>query len=221
MKEIADIQYITRDNKKLSHSDQARLMFSNGINWVQLRMKGYPQPEIIEQAQEAMRYANEFGGQLIINDSVEITQRVKAHGIHLGLKDTSVDQARTFLGNNVIIGGTANTFEDIQLQMKRGADYVGLGPYRHTLTKKNLSPVIGLNGYKKIMKQVRDQGITIPIVAVGGILMDEFAMLKQTGLHGIALSGALLEEMVKKVERLNGARVERLKGDKETGIRCE
>jgi len=198
MKEIAAIQYITRDHQELSHSDQARLMFSNGIKWVQLRMKDCPKDKILEEAQKSMQYAREFDGQLIINDSIEITKEVNAHGIHLGLKDCSIEEARSILGNQAIIGGTANTFEDIQLQINRGADYLGLGPYRHTFTKKNLSPVIGIEGYLQIMNQVKAAKLSIPIVAVGGILMSEFDLLKQTGLHGIAVSGALLNKMMAK-----------------------
>lgn len=193
MKKIADIQYITRDSDKLSHAEQAKLMFETGINWVQIRMKNSRKEEIIKESELAMKYANEFNGTLIINDSIEICKTVGAHGVHLGLKDIPLNEARNYLGNDVIIGGTANTVDDICYQVEKGADYVGLGPFRFTTTKKNLSPIIGLEGYKKIVEELKKRNISIPIVAVGGITMDDIETIKETGLHGVAISSSLLE----------------------------
>ncbi len=197
MIQIPDIQYITRDNKDFSHALQAKLMFQKGIRWVQLRMKKASHEDILVQAREAMSYAQEFNGFLLINDSVEIAQEVKAHGIHLGLSDTPIDQAREILGKDVIIGGTANTLEDVRTQIARGADYVGLGPFRYTTTKENLSPVIGLEGYKRIIQQIDELKLATPLVAVGGILHKDIEEILQTGMNGVAISGALFNKMIK------------------------
>ncbi|PWE00476.1 thiamine phosphate synthase [Marinilabilia rubra] len=196
MKEIPDIQYITRDDTACSHSEQARLMFQNGIKWVQIRMKKASEAEILAEAEKAMDYAGALNGRLIINDSVSIAQKVSAHGLHLGLKDTPVNEAREILGNGIIIGGTANTLEDIRRQVSKGADYVGLGPFRFTSTKENLSPVIGLDGYQKIMGQLRELNISTPIVAVGGLLESDIEPIKSTGIHGVAISGALFSKII-------------------------
>ena len=85
--------------------------------------------------------------------------------MHLGLQDMSVSQARRLLGEDRIIGGTANTLEDIREHYRQGADYIGLGPCRYTTTKEKLSPVLGLGGYQRIMDQLRREGLTIPVVA--------------------------------------------------------
>src|ERR1035437_7606358 len=111
MKQIAQIQYITQDNQHLSHADQTKLMFENGISWVQIRMKNSTKEEFILQAKEAMEYAKRYNGTLIINDHVDICQAVGAHGVHVGLTDTSVLEARKLLGSEAIIGGTANCIE--------------------------------------------------------------------------------------------------------------
>jgi thiamine-phosphate pyrophosphorylase len=191
---VSALQYITRDNDKFSHSEQAKLMYTNGIDWVQIRMKNATASEIEAESIKALEYARTFNSKLIINDNIEITKEIGAHGVHLGLKDMPVNDAREYLGNDFIIGGTANTIEDLVLQCERGADYVGLGPFRFTTTKKNLSQVIGLEGYKQIVNQTLERRITIPIVAVGGITPDDIDRIKDTGINGVAISGALFEK---------------------------
>ncbi|WP_421919125.1 thiamine phosphate synthase [Marinifilum sp.] len=190
---IPKIQYITQDHAVLSHSMQAKLAFENGIEAVQIRMKNSSKEEIFEEASKALQYANDQKGTLIINDSIEIAKEIGAHALHLGLKDTPIDEARKILGKEIIIGGTANTLNDIILQKSRGADYVGVGPFRHTTTKKNLSTIVGMEGYQKILSEMNEKEIEIPLVAVGGILLDEIEELQHAGMHGVAISGALLK----------------------------
>ena len=154
-------------------------------------MKDYPPEEVLRQALKAMEFATRYRRKLFINDSVELALEVKAHGVHLGLKDTPVDAARIRLGSGYLLGATANTLEDIRLQAARGADYVGLGPFRFTTTKKNLSPVIGLEGYRSLVSQVRQLQIDIPLVAVGGIEMNDIEAIRAAGMQGVAISGSL------------------------------
>lgn len=192
------IQYITRDHDSYTHAEQARLAFNSGIEWVQIRMKNSTSAEIIEQSQLAVSYANSAGGKLIINDSVEIAREVQAHGIHLGLTDMPVDEARRMLGDDMIIGGTANTLDEVVRQVRRGAGYVGVGPYRYTLTKKNLSPVLGLEGYKELIRSLNELKIKIPLVAVGGITQNDIPELTNAGIAGVAISGGLLDQLIDK-----------------------
>ncbi len=102
-----------------------------------------------------------------------------------------IDQARQILGEAFIIGGTANTFEDVVQHYRAGADYLGIGPFRFTTTKKNLSPVLGLEGYSSILSQMKEANIEIPVVAIGGITLRIF-LPYFTGVNGIALSGTIL-----------------------------
>lgn len=197
MKQISNIQYITQDHPQLSHAEQAKLMYENGINWVQIRMKNASKEEFVAEAEKAMEYARKLDGVLLINDHVDICKQVGAHGVHVGLSDMAIAEARSVLGEDAIIGGTANTIEDIEWHLKNGADYVGLGPFRFTTTKKNLSPIIGLEGYEKLVGEMKERNITIPVVAVGGITMDDIAYIQATGLFGVAISSALLKEKMK------------------------
>ncbi|MDR1739387.1 MAG: thiamine phosphate synthase, partial [Bacteroidales bacterium] len=94
---------------------------------------------------------------------------------------------------NKITGGTANTFSDIEKHYADGANYVGVGPFRFTETKKNLSPVLGLQGYEDIVLQCNKAGIDIPIFAIGGIRIEDIPTLMRTGIYGIAISSLILD----------------------------
>lgn len=193
---IDEIQYITRDSDVLSHSVQACRIFEQGFKWVQIRMKNHSNEEMKIEAIKALEAANKANAKLILNDSVELAKEIKAHGVHLGLKDMKVSDARAILGNEVIIGGTANTYEDIIHQKEQGADYIGLGPLRFTETKKKLSAIIGYDGYIKIFEKLKQNNIDIPIVAVGGIDLMDIKLLKKIGLTGVAMSGALYRALL-------------------------
>lgn len=103
-----------------------------------------------------------------------------------------IDKARQLLGKDKIIGGTANTFEDVKRIFLAGADYIGCGPFRYTTTKKKLSPVLGLDGYRQIISQMKTLGINLPVIAIGGILLSDVADIMTTGVSGIAVSGGVL-----------------------------
>ena len=144
----------------------------------------------------------------IIDDHVELAKEIKADGVHLGKSDMSVDEARRILGKGFIIGATANTYEDVEKHWHSGADYIGCGPFRYTETKKNLSPIVGLEGYEKIIVRMSNAEIDIPVVAIGGITIDDISAIMKTGVDGIALSGTVLraenpvEEMKKIMTRI-------------------
>jgi thiamine-phosphate pyrophosphorylase len=93
--------------------------------------------------------------------------------------------------NGKIIGATANTLDDIIAAAEAGADYIGLGPYRYTDTKKNLSPILGLERVSEIVRKVRAQGHNIPIVTIGGITVEDCPDIVASGVTGIAISGAI------------------------------
>lgn len=204
-KEIAKLHFITSDHSEISHADQAIRAYKAGCKWVQLRMKDATNEQIEAETLKILPAANEFKAILLINDHVDIVLKTGAHGVHLGKSDMCPAEARTILGNNFIIGGTSNTTEDIVSLINKGVDYVGLGPFRFTTTKKNLSPIIGEAGYKNIMSELNQQKLAIPVIAIGGILENDIESIKQTGIYGIALAGAILEknEIEENIKRYN------------------
>ena len=191
-KVIERLYFITMDGTEADHVRQVEAACKAGIRWIQLRMKSADDDAFREAAFAAKKICKARDCALFINDRVEIAREVKAHGVHVGKQDMSVAEARRRLGEDALIGGTANTPEDIRMHYKQGADYIGLGPYRYTTTKKNLSPVLGLEGYRQIIIQLRAEGIVIPVIAIGGIERKDVTDLFRVGVHGIAFSGMLV-----------------------------
>lgn len=186
------LQFITHYTDKIGYVESARLALEGGCRWIQLRMKGASDEEFIEAGRQVRELCNKYGATFIIDDHVELVKTIGADGVHLGLKDMPINEARELLGTHYIIGGTANTYEQILMQVRRGADYIGCGPFRYTTTKDNLSPVLGIEGYKEIAKKMKSDGINIQIVAIGGITADDIPAIMETGMTGIALSGTIL-----------------------------
>lgn len=168
------------------------MALEGGCKWVQLRMKDAPEEEVLACAKKALPLCRQHGAKFILDDHVELVETAGANGVHLGKNDMPVDEARKILGPDKIIGGTANTIDDIIRLHRQGADYIGCGPFRFTTTKKKLSPVLGLEGYRDIVLKMRENGIDLPIVAIGGITVDDIPAIMGTGVTGIALSGAIL-----------------------------
>ena len=186
------IQFITHSNNRYSYVDGARLALEGGCRWVQRRMKEATEAEFMAAAAEIGRLCKEHGATFVLDDHVEWVEKTGADGVHLGKNDMPIDEARKILGSDKIIGGTANTFEDVERLYRQGADYIGCGPFRFTTTKKNLSPVLGLEGYQHIVDQMKSHGINLPIVAIGGILESDIKSILATGVSGIAVSGGIL-----------------------------
>ena len=186
------IQFITHSNNRYGYVDGARLALEGGCRWVQLRMKEATETEFMAAAAEIGRLCKEHGATFVLDDHVEWVEQTGADGVHLGKNDMPIDEARKILGNDKIIGGTANTFEDVERLYRQGANYIGCGPFRFTTTKKNLSPVLGLEGYQHIVDQMKSHGINLPIVAIGGILESDIKSILATGVSGIAVSGGIL-----------------------------
>lgn len=186
------LQFITHHNRNFGYADGAAAVVAGGCRWVQLRMKDATRAELMEIGLKIRDICRQAGATFIVDDHVELVADLDADGVHLGKNDMPVAEARQMLGPDKIIGATANSFDDIRAAVKAGADYIGLGPFRFTTTKDKLSPVLGLEGYRQIMDRCRREGITLPVVAIGGITADDLAPLMATGISGIAVSGALL-----------------------------
>ena len=186
------LQFITNGTDVANTVAGAALALKGGCKWVQLRMKQATTEETTEAGMAISHLARLQGATFIIDDHVDLVDAVGADGVHLGKNDMPVDEARRLLGPDKIIGATANTFADILSAMERGADYIGLGPFRFTTTKSTLSPVLGLDGYRSILTECRRKGVSLPVVAIGGITLDDIHGILDTGADGIAVSGAIL-----------------------------
>jgi thiamine-phosphate pyrophosphorylase len=189
-----DIQFISHQNEHYSYIDGIKMALEGGCRWIQLRMKDASDQEIIDVANIVRPWCRQYRAKFILDDYVLLVKVVGADGVHLGKNDMPLDEARQWLGSDFIIGGTANTFEDAERLHCLGADYIGCGPYRFTTTKKNLSPILGPDGYRCIVRHMNDAGWHIPIVAIGGIVSEDIPEVMSTGVDGIAVSGVVLND---------------------------
>ena len=186
------VQFISHYSERYSYLDSIQLALEGGCRWIQLRMKDATDDEVRPIAVEAQKLCRAYGAKFIIDDRVALVRELGADGVHLGKNDMPIREARQILGPDYIIGGTANTFEEAKAHYEASADYIGCGPFRFTTTKQKLAPVLGLEGYRHIIQQMRAANITIPVVAIGGITKDDIPAILQTGITGIALSGTVL-----------------------------
>ncbi len=193
------LQYISQGN---TIGDQVRNIhqaLDAGCDWIQMRFKNQTEKDSFILAEEIKLLCEKYLASFIINDNLYLAQQINADGLHLGLSDMKIDEARTILGAEKIIGGTANTFEDIQNHVKNGCNYIGLGPFRFTNTKEKLSPILGLSGYFEILQKMKKNKIEVPVYAIGGITLKDINPLMETGIHGIAVSGIITESDEKKI----------------------
>ena len=209
------LQFITHQTERYSYIDSARIALEGGCRWIQLRMKDADETLLEETALIVQKMCKDYDATFIIDDNVFLVKKIKADGVHLGKNDMPIAEARKILGDDFIIGATVNTFDDVLLCQQSTVnrqqslsteytpsplpvprsplpDYFGCGPFRFTSTKKNLAPILGLDGYREIMKKMKENNIDIPLVAIGGITKDDVPELMKTGIDGIAISGSVL-----------------------------
>ena len=186
------LQFISHYTERYDYLDSIRIALEGGCRWVQLRIKDATDEEVRPIAIHAQQMCKAAGATFIIDDRVELVRELKADGVHLGKNDMPITKARKVLGEEFIIGGTANTFDDVRAHYEAGVNYIGCGPFRFTTTKKKLSPTLGLDGYRTIISQMKAANIDLPIVAIGGITAADIPEIMETGVTGIALSGAVL-----------------------------
>ena len=198
------LQFISHYTEQYSYLDSIQMALDGGCRWVQLRMKDTAVDDIRPVALQVQKMCREAGATFIIDDHVELVKELNADGVHLGKSDMPIAEARAMLGKDFIIGGTANTFDDVKMHAASGADYIGCGPFRFTTTKKGLSPVLGIEGYNSIIHSMEAEGMSIPVIAIGGITADDIPAVMQTGVTGVALSGTVLraEKPVEEMKRL-------------------
>lgn len=199
------LQYISQGNTIEEQLYNIHQALDAGCDWIQMRFKNQTEKNSFSLAEAVKLLCEEYLANFIVNDNLSLAHQIGADGVHLGLSDMKIDEARAILGSTKIIGGTANTFEDIQNHVKNGCDYIGLGPFRFTNTKEKLSPILGLSGYFEILQKLKKNKIDVPVYAIGGITLKDINPLIETGIYGIAVSGIITESPEKKilVQQLN------------------
>ncbi|GAC1591905.1 MAG: thiamine phosphate synthase [Ginsengibacter sp.] len=202
---LSKLQYISQGVSKQEQLDNIKSVLDAGGEWIQLRFKNADEKLLTQTANEIMMLKDRYSFTFIINDFAFIAKTVNADGVHLGLEDMQLLTARNIVGDKKIIGGTANTIDHVVQRIKEGCNYIGLGPFRFTTTKQNLSPVLGFGGYQGILQVLQENKHKTPVFAIGGITVNDLPGLVNAGIYGVAVSGLLTNEKEKSkiIEQIN------------------
>lgn len=191
-KYISKFHYLTQDLPHRSHIEQTAIACKAGANWIQYRCLTKSDPAHIEELHQVASICDDWGATLILTNHYHLLDQVDAQGVHLEDMQADFIKIREIISDEKTLGASANTFEDIQGVYSSGVvDYIGCGPFSLTKTKANDYPILGINGYEQRIKKMKDMGIDIPLLAVGGIKIEDTIPLLNTGIHGIAVSAAV------------------------------
>ena len=191
--ELPKTMFITHHNERYDYVTGALAALDGGIRFIQLRMKEASDEEVLATAQQLRPHCNRHAALLTVDDRLHLLDSGLFDGVHVGKNDMPIAEAKKVTGKRFLLGATCNTTEDIFQAAEDGADYIGLGPFRFTTTKKNLSAILGVDGYRQRMHDMHSRGIHLPVYAIGGITPADLPELKATGIHGVAISSVILE----------------------------
>ena len=188
---IEKLQFITHDIEQHSHIDQARIACEAGAKWVQYRCLTKNDDELLQDINVIAEVCDDWGATLIVTDHIHLNGKADIQGFHIEDMDADFTKLRAELGEAVTIGGSSNTVEGLIRIAKEGADYAGFGPFKVTTTKPNNAPLLGIEGYENAVKTLNEQNIDLPVLAVGGVTLNDLDALMATGIFGIAASSAI------------------------------
>ncbi|GAA4204717.1 thiamine phosphate synthase [Pedobacter jeongneungensis] len=191
MKYIEKFQYITHDIPHLSHIEQVQLACEAGAKWIQYRCLSKTDEELLQDINAIAEICDDWGTTLIVTDHVHLNGKADIQGFHIEDMDADFIALRKLVGNDITLGGSANTLKNLIRLASEGADYAGFGPYAVTETKPNDYPLLDLEGYQQAIRELEEKGIDLPVLAVGGVKIYNVEALMQTGVYGIAVSGAV------------------------------
>lgn len=168
--------------------EQVEESIQGGVSIVQLREKNLDAESFLKEAIQMKELATKYGIPFIVNDNVLVALHSKADGIHIGQNDLAIQEVRKMVGPHRIIGVSAQTVEQAITAQQNGADYLGVGAVFSTTTKSDAIEV----SYE--MLKAICEAVTIPVVAIGGITVDNVHDLKGSGIDGIAVVSAILAQ---------------------------
>jgi thiamine-phosphate pyrophosphorylase len=182
---------------KLPHAEQVKELIKGGARFIQLREKYASSLDFYTQAEETLIIARKQNVKIIINDRVDIALALKADGVHLGQDDLPPEEARRILGKNAIIGFSTHSVSQAIEAARLPIDYLAIGPVFSTKTKEDPDEVVGLEGLRKVSESVGN----FPLVAIGGINLDNFQQVLDAGANSVALISGILSNPKKITER--------------------
>jgi len=206
---ITQLHYLTQDLDNRSHIEQTQIACEAGCKWVQYRCLTKTDEQMLDELPEIASICDDWGATLIITDHIHLLDKADIQGVHIEDMQADFKAIREQIGEEKTFGASAHTFEDIQrIAAGNSVDYIGCGPFAFTDTKPNEYSLLGISGYQSIVKRMAEENITLPLLAVGGIKIEDVDALMNTGIFGLAVSAAInkaenpaaaLKEIYKKV----------------------
>lgn len=182
--------YLVTDRKWLNGrklTDDLEKAILGGVTTIQLREKNLSNEEFISIAKDVKKVCQKYHIPLIINDNLEVALAINSDGIHIGQNDIPASIVRKQIGPNKILGVSVHNLKEAFQAKIDGADYVGVGAIFSTETKNDATNVT-LDSLKKIC-----DNIDLPVVAIGGINLDNISKLKDINIAGIAVVSAIMK----------------------------
>lgn len=189
---IAKLHYLTQDMDSRSHIEQAQIACEAGSKWIQYRCLSKNDDELLKDLHQIATICDDWGATLIVTDHAHLLDKADIQGVHIEDMQADFQSIRKMIGAEKTLGASANTFEDIKrIAASNAVDYIGCGPFDLTETKPNDYPLLGISGYEAIIQKMKAVNISAPVLAVGGVKLEDVDALMQTGVYGIALSAAV------------------------------
>jgi thiamine-phosphate pyrophosphorylase len=176
-----------RKESCLTLKEIVTIVLSSGVRWIQYREKDKSRRDIYGEALMLRELTDKFRASLIVNDYTDIAIAVNADGVHLGQKDLPLKEARKIFGEEKIIGISTHSAEEAIAAEAEGADYIGFGPIFHTATKDAGKPK-GIAALREIKKLIK-----IPLIAIGGINIENLRSVIDSGADAAAVSSAIIQ----------------------------
>ncbi len=190
-----------------SLTEVVKKSLDGGVTFVQLREKELDEETFLKEALEIKELCSRYNVPFVINDNVELAKKIDADGVHVGQSDMEAGDVRAMLGPDKIIGVSAQTVEQAILAEKRGADYLGVGAVFKTGSKADADDVSF-----ETLKAICD-AVSIPVIAIGGITLENVKELSGSGICGIAVISAIYaaDDIKKAAEDLKAETIRALK----------
>lgn len=190
-KYIEKLHFITHDIPQHSHIEQVEIACQAGAKWIQYRCLSKGDEALLADINAIATICDDWGATLIVTDHIHFKGKADIQGFHIENIKADFTALRQQLGDEFTLGGSANTIENLLRLAAEGADYAGFGPFAVTTTKPNDLPFLKLADYENAVTQFASAAIKMPILAVGGVQLDDVSALMETGIHGIAVAAAI------------------------------
>ncbi|WP_259065613.1 thiamine phosphate synthase [Mucilaginibacter sp. X4EP1] len=188
-KYISKFHYLTQDLPNRSHTEQVITACEAGANWIQYRCLIKTDDELIAEINQIAVICDDWGATLILTNHYHLLSEVDAQGVHMEDFDADLKAIRLAIGDDKTIGASATNIAGLlKIQQTGVVDYCGYGPFAHTETKANHYTLLGFDGYRELQKH---PDIELPVIAVGGIRINDVEHLLGTGIYGIAVSSGI------------------------------